>query len=756
MTGTKSGVQRNMQIDSFLELIKAGNTNAVAQQWSGLLEGPEAVPALYIGYDRVLEELVKLGKTALAEELAWTAIETAMGRYSATDVLTMASPFLLAVGESETLRKEVGDLYRSAYADCDGIDALLAEAGIAGGRPVRRALRSLEVCLSLDPGSYLVAREGDAAARVESIERPAWRFTITSADGEETLGAVPLADRYRPASPDEFPVQRCFAGEVLTRRLWDDPSSVLMEICRKREKGIEDEELQALLVPHLLSAADWKKWWTQARNAVKRCPNIQVEGRSPCKLQYVHSPSDTHEALSTEIERLREPLEKLAAIEKYLRECKNRGEGLDRVTLQGCLDRLVGKAEQLTAAHGASAAIWWLVARRTAELADIKQPWGRAVESLRSVNDVGGLLRLLEDENLLQGASEWFSAADPKHWTVKWLQALPALPHGVCDLVASRLVKAGVGRSDFEPAVQAILAAPINCFESLLWLWDGPTLVDAVPVPTLPILLSRILRTLDDCRRDDKLPKDVAREMGLSARSVLSARQYARFRECLEQLDATVAQTYSRILRQLDNLGKAVPEDLVSLIRRKFPPVLDAAKEAYPWENESVIYVTAAGLSKKQDEVHHHVNVTMKENSVAIGRAAEHGDLSENSEYKFALEERDLLRARLAQMNSEVAAARVIPPSDVPTDYAGIGTRVSFERIADSQRYVLTLVGPWEADPPAGLLNYKTPLAGKILGKRIGEAIEFEHSGATGVYRVVSLENSLDSHSQARPVAPLV
>ena len=36
-----------------------------------------------------------------------------------------------------------------------------------------------------------------------------------------------------------------------------------------------------------------------------------------------------------------------------------------------------------------------------------------------------------------------------------------------------------------------------------------------------------------------------------------------------------------------------------------------------------------------------------------LGEAASRGDLSENSEYKFAIEERNLLRARLAQLNSE-------------------------------------------------------------------------------------------------------
>jgi transcription elongation GreA/GreB family factor len=211
----------------------------------------------------------------------------------------------------------------------------------------------------------------------------------------------------------------------------------------------------------------------------------------------------------------------------------------------------------------------------------------------------------------------------------------------------------------------------------------------------------------------------------------------------LEQLEATVATTLVRQIRQLAGLGRAIPEDMVSLIRRRFPPVKEGKAESHPWDREDVILVTAAGLARKQDEIHHHVNVKIRENAVAIGRAAELGDLSENSEYKFALEERDLLRARLAQMNAEVAAAQVLSPGDVPTDYLGVGTKAIFERVTDGERYEMTVLGPWEADAAARWFNYKAPLCRKVLGKRIGDMVEFNHSGAVGIYRLVALENAL-------------
>ena len=225
-------------------------------------------------------------------------------------------------------------------------------------------------------------------------------------------------------------------------------------------------------------------------------------------------------------------------------------------------------------------------------------------------------------------------------------------------------------------------------------------------------------------------------------RHVLSARKYQRFDQCLQGIEPGMAQALHTQVRQLDLLGVSVHERLLARLRAKFPPE-EPAPETPPWLREDVLYVTEAGLAKKRKDVDHHVNVKMRENAKAIGRAAEHGDLSENSEYKFALEERDLLRARLAQMNDELALACIFQPADVPTDEVGIGTAVSLKRVTDGERYSMSILGAWEADASKRWFNYKTPLARKMFGKCVGDTVEFDHTGASGTYEIVALANAL-------------
>lgn len=733
-----------MRPESLIQLIASGNTAAVEEEWTRFIETPDVPLSRLADLHSVLSELCRNSNGALAEELAWTAIETISARCSPAETLTVAGTYLLAVGESGELRTQVMDLYRSCYADREGLDALLTESGLGGGRPVRRALRTLDVCLGLEEGGFLAGRDSEGAARVEGIDRATWRFTVTGRDGTEPLGAVRLADRYRAASPSEFRVMRQFAPDELIGRLKDDPASVVIELCMEHGKSIDTNALEAILVPDLLGEEDWKKWWTRARTALKRCPNIRIEGRSPYRITYVDRPAALEDELLAQFDNVRGPLKRFDLVEKYLRTCKERREQVSEAALARCAEQLTEQASRLTQAGAAEALLAWTIAHKVATAGGHDGIPNEAITLIEASTDPARVFRPIEREALLELACAWLAEARPDDWAERLLELLPGFTLAGCEWATRRLVEAGVDAAGFEPVVQQIMASAVGHFEALLWLWDGPSQAERISLPPAITLLSRILRTLEECRRSERIPKETTRRLAGRAKSVLSARKYERFDECLEGLDAEMARALRNQIRRLDSLGQAVRSDLQSRLDQRFPPRESQAR-VEPWMRDDVLYVTREGLYRKQQEIDHHVNVKMKENAKAIGRAAEHGDLSENSEFKFALEERDLLRARLAQMNAEVAAAQVILPEEVPVEHVGIGTKVVFKRVGDGEPYELSFLGPWEADAEEGRLNYGAPLAQKVLGKRIGDTVEFDHTGAAGTYEIVALENVLAS-----------
>jgi len=135
--------------------------------------------------------------------------------------------------------------------------------------------------------------------------------------------------------------------------------------------------------------------------------------------------------------------------------------------------------------------------------------------------------------------------------------------------------------------------------------------------------------------------------------------------------------------------------------------------------------------------------VTMRENAKRIGEAASLGDLSENSEYKLALEERDLLRARLAQMNNDLSQAQPIEPDDVPVGRVGIGSKVVLRDTDRGENRELSFLGPFDADVDRGIFNYRAPMALKVMGLRVGDQVKLQLDDREIPFEVVSIGNAL-------------
>lgn len=738
-----------MQPESLVQLVGSGNTSTVEEEWLRLIESPTVAPSVLCDYHVVLAELSRLGKTEQAEALASTAIECLGERHSPHETLRVAGAFLLGVGESEELRSRVEQLYRSAYADREGLDPLIRESGLSGGRPVRRALRTLDVCLSTAEGGYLASRDEDVAARVEKIDLATWQFTINTGRETEGVDAVRLADRFEPASATDFRVLKYFHPKQLCELLNSEPLSIIIGLCRRDGGSIDSTKLESLLIPGVFSESEWDKWWSKTRTALRKCKNIKLEGRSPCFLTYVDEPADVSEGLTAEFARLREPVARLELVERYLRDCRSRGDAPSIDALRHCYEAYGEWARREEGKKAGSSILLWTVALKLAQYAGVEGGSGPLVDTLRGADDPAALFRRLDNDALIGLACDALVEARPNDWPEQLLALLPYLPSGMCDRVVSQLLEAGRSPDDVDAAIQCILASPVECFEALLWLWDGPQRSDEAAARVTPVtVLTRILRALDECRRGEGVPRELAKRISARARSVLSARKFERFHACLAELDRGMALALRVHINQLDNLGRAVHDDLLTHLSRAFP-LRDAQPATPPWQREDILYVTESGLARKQQEIEHHVNVKMRENAKAIGAAAEHGDLSENSEYKFALEERDLLRARLAGMNIEVAAARVLTPADIPTDHVGVGSRVVFRRPDNGETYEMTFLGPWEADHSKGWFNYRAPLAQAILGKRMGDVIDFDHGEVNGRYEIAELHNALSEQAAA-------
>jgi len=729
-----------MQPEALVKLAKS-NANEFEAAWMKLVESSELSPQQWARYEAALRILAKQDQGKTAETLAWAAVEAVCGSHEPAEALEMAGPVLRAVGDCQELRSQVVELYKSAYAGCDGLDALLEESGLAGGRPVRRALRTLEVCLSLNEGDYLSERDEDGAAQVKSIDKDSWSISFSTGEADETLGAVYLADRFAVVGEGNFRVLTQFFPERLEKALAKDPASIVVDLCRENGNRIDSDELQSLLVPDVMGEVEWKKWWTRARAALKKLDNVQVEGRTPYRIIYNEQRVNFADQMITAFVRLRDPIEQLSLVTNFVRDCKARGEETDVASITKCYETLLSRAEPLEDKTLVRALLRFLVCRRIGEFAGIDGA-ADAARAMLGTEDAIELVLNTEDPSLQLLAAETLIEAQPDAWQAIMLAALPRMAMPVCEAIAQRLVDAGEPVASIAGLTTTILKSPVENFEALLWLWSGPKIAGVTEGVQSIKVLTRILRGLEECRRSDAIPRALATRLAGRARSILVARKCEQFAACVGTLEAGMAAALRRQLETTENLGRAAREDLFRILDAKFPKV-KVKVSLKPWERDDVLYVTRAGMTQKQAEIDHHVNVKMRENAKAIGAAAEKGDLSENSEYKFALEERDLLRGRLAQMNAEVAMAEVLTVDDVLTSEISVGTRAKFKSEADGSSYEITFLGPWEADFDSGVLNYKSPLGLELMGTKIGDVVEFDHRNARGEFKLVEIHNTI-------------
>jgi len=729
-----------MQIEEIVQLVGSGNFNVPEQEWMTVVERSDARVHDFLRLEPVLDALIHKEQTELVGSLAWAAVEALKERHTPREALDLGKTLLLKLGQCDELRSVVTELYREAYADRPHVEALLEDAGIGGGRPVRRALRTLDVCLDLQPGSYLVARHEESAARVEGIDGQSWQITVTTGRGSETLAPVECADRFMPADADDFRVLLQFDVGRLRERADRDPAALIENILRSHGDRMTSDELERIVTARMLDPGQWSTWWGKARAALKRAPHIKLDGRSPYVLEYVADAATHEQEFEERFEKIRTPDKQWEAIEEYLRQCRAESRTPDVAMLERLRESTARRSKRL-ARGGAKAALpEWLVEWKIGQVIGLPDADKPAVELLAAAEDLVAVIRTCDSPALWAAACDCLEKARPTDWVEVVLTLFPHAPPVVCDDLAGRLKRAGVTDEPIEKLGGTILSDPVKHYGALCWLWDKG--LSAEPWSSTPSLtvLTKLLWLLNEIKRDEALSSVDVRDIRGAVRSTLAARKYERFVECVAGIESGMASALRTQIQRLDNLGRNVHEDLLNRIRARFPELWVRAVVPL-WAQEDVILSTGEGMARWSADVQELVNVKMKENAKAIGAAAEKGDLSENSEYKFALEERDLLRARLANMQDQLAKSRRILPEQVPTDYISVGAKVSFRHVETGAEFEATFLGPFESSAEKRIYNYKSPIGQDIMGRRQGEQVQLPMANPPGLYEITTIQS---------------
>jgi transcription elongation factor GreA len=122
-----------------------------------------------------------------------------------------------------------------------------------------------------------------------------------------------------------------------------------------------------------------------------------------------------------------------------------------------------------------------------------------------------------------------------------------------------------------------------------------------------------------------------------------------------------------------------------------------------------------------------------------ILRAREHGDLSENAEYKAAKERQRFLEGRKAQLQQRLAALSLVNLDKIPSDRVAYGSRVVLYDYNADKEIVYRLVSPEESDMTQGLVSITSPIGRSLVGKEAGDDVEIVTPSGKRTYNLRTL-----------------
>ena len=152
------------------------------------------------------------------------------------------------------------------------------------------------------------------------------------------------------------------------------------------------------------------------------------------------------------------------------------------------------------------------------------------------------------------------------------------------------------------------------------------------------------------------------------------------------------------------------------------------------------IPLTKRGAEKLKDELQRLKTVERHAVIQAIAEARAQGDLSENAEYEAAKDKQGFIEGRILEIESKLAAAKVIDPSTLDAEGLVVfGSTVDLEDESSGASVTYQIVGDDEADLKLKLVSISSPIARALIGKQVGDIAEVQAPGGVKSYEVMAV-----------------
>ncbi|HEX6307341.1 MAG TPA: transcription elongation factor GreA [Longimicrobiales bacterium] len=141
-------------------------------------------------------------------------------------------------------------------------------------------------------------------------------------------------------------------------------------------------------------------------------------------------------------------------------------------------------------------------------------------------------------------------------------------------------------------------------------------------------------------------------------------------------------------------------------------------------------------IADEIDRLMHELTVTLPK---SIQKAVELGDLSENAEYKSALERQQFVQARLNHLTQRAGELSRMDPTAIASDRVGFGSKVKLKRVDGNETVEYNIVFGDYIDLDSNQISMASPIGQALLGKQLGDEVMVRLPRGDRSYRIVEL-----------------
>lgn len=124
---------------------------------------------------------------------------------------------------------------------------------------------------------------------------------------------------------------------------------------------------------------------------------------------------------------------------------------------------------------------------------------------------------------------------------------------------------------------------------------------------------------------------------------------------------------------------------------------------------------------------------------IRIRQAVELGDLSENAEYKSALERQQFVQARLNHLTQRMTELSKVDITKISPDRVGFGSKVKLRDVQNNSEISYSLVFGDFIDLDSDQISMASPIGNALVGKQLGDEVVVKLPRGDRTYKIVEL-----------------